>query len=94
MALQTSIKMNLLKVPKPSVKTSGRDQDSKSDQPEKIVVPQNDSSGEAPKSGMSQSKSLFQRSLNAVGSFKPNSRSAQQIIKEAQMGTVKEGYKR
>ena len=93
MALQTSIKMNLLKVPKPSVKTS-RDQDSKSDQPEKIVVPQNDSSGEAPKSGMSQSKSLFQRSLNAVGSFKPNSRSAQQIIKEAQMGTVKEGYKR
>ena len=87
--------MNLLKVPKNTGKS--HDQNSKSDQPDQKVASPTESTGEAPPAGakgVSQSKSLFQRSLNAVGSFKPNAKSAQQIIKEAQMGTVKEGYKR
>lgn len=92
-----SSKMNLLKVPKNTGKMS-HDQNSKSDQPDQKVALPTESTGEAAApagaKGVSQSKSLFQRSLNAVGSFKPNAKSAQQIIKEAQMGTVKEGYKR
>ena len=88
-----SRKMNLLKVPKNTDKS--HEQDSKSDQPDRKVSSTTESTGEGPGAkSVSQSKSLFQRSLNAVGSFKPNAKSAQQIIKEAQMGTVKEGYKR